>query len=47
MKKFKLVKDKNSFQIHWEKKAINEKRDEKGNEYLEIEGYASTKDKDR
>lgn len=47
MKTFKLVKEKNSFQIHWEKKSINEKRDEKGNEYLEIEGYASTKDRDR
>ena len=46
-KQFKLVKDKNSFQIHWEKKAINEKVDNEWNKYLEIEWYASTKDKDR
>lgn len=46
-KQFKLIKDKNSFQIHWDKKSINEKRDDDWNKYLEIEGYASTKDKDR
>lgn len=46
-KQFKLIKDKNSFQIHWDKKSINEKRDDDGNKFLEIEGYASTKDKDR
>lgn len=46
-KQFKLVKDKNSFQIHWDKKSINEKRDDDGNKFLEIEWYASTKDKDR
>lgn len=46
-KQFKLIKDKNSFQIHWDKKSINEKRDDDWNKYLEIEWYASTKDKDR
>ena len=46
-KQFKLVKDRNSFQIHWEKKSINEKVDNDWNKYLEIEWYASTKDKDR
>lgn len=46
-KQFKLIKDKNSFQIHWDKKSINEKRDNDWNKYLEIEWYASTKDKDR
>lgn len=47
MKKFTLVKKENNFQIHWEKKSVNELIDGDGNKFLTIEGYASTKDKDR
>lgn len=47
-KKFKLVKDKSSFQITWKAKSVKELLDDewilKG---VEVEWYASTKDKDR
>jgi len=46
--KFKLVKDKSSFQITWKAKSVKELLDDewvlKG---VEVEWYASTKDKDR
>lgn len=45
-KEIKLVKEKNFFQVLWDKKSVTEFDDDwvKG---IEIQGYASTKDKDR
>ena len=44
----KLIKDKNFFQITCEKKSISEiKSDNDETIGLQIEGYASTRDKDR
>lgn len=45
-KKITLVKEKNFFQVLWDKKSVTEFDDDwvKG---IEIQGYASTKDKDR
>ncbi len=45
-KQIKLVKEKNFFQVLWDKKSVTEFDDDwvKG---IEIQGYASTKDKDR
>ncbi len=44
----KLIKDKNFFQVTCEKKSISEiKSDNDEIIWLQIEGYASTKDKDR
>lgn len=47
-KKFKLVKDKNSFQITWKAKSVKELLDDEWVlKWVEVEWYASTKDKDR
>lgn len=47
-KKFKLVKDKSSFQITWKAKSVKELLDDEWVlKWVEVEWYASTKDKDR
>ena len=47
-KKFKLVKDKSSFQITWKAKSVKEMLDDEWVlKWVEVEWYASTKDKDR
>lgn len=46
--KFKLVKDKSSFQITWKAKSVKELLDDEWVlKWVEVEWYASTKDKDR
>lgn len=46
--KFKLVKDKSSFQITWKAKSVKELLDNEWVlKWVEVEWYASTKDKDR
>lgn len=46
--KFKLVKDKSSFQITWKAKSVKELLDDEWTlKWVEVEWYASTKDKDR
>ena len=46
--KFKLVKDKSSFQITWKAKSVKELLDDEWIlKWVEVEWYASTKDKDR
>ena len=47
-KKFKLVKDKSSFQTTWKAKSVKELLDDEWVlKWVEVEWYASTKDKDR
>lgn len=45
-KEIKLVKEKNFFQVLWDKKSVKD-FEEEGISGIEIEWYASTKDKDR
>nr|DAP28906.1 MAG TPA: prohead serine protease [Caudoviricetes sp.] len=41
-----MIKEKNFFQVLWDKKSVKD-FEEEGVSGIEIEGYASTKDKDR
>ena len=47
MKKFNLVKEQGYFQSLWDTKSVKTTKDENWVEAVEIEWYASTKDKDR
>lgn len=46
-KEIKLIKEKNFFQILREKKSVKDFEEDGAVKGIEIEGYASTKDKDR
>ena len=46
-KEIKLIKEKNFFQVLREKKSVKDFEEDGGVKGIEIEGYASTKDKDR